>query len=336
MSKSDARGFTILAVVLAAVALGCYFFLYRADKPATTSPPSDEEAKELEAFRQIVRQDSIAREENYAEYTNAFYQQNARRAPKKHYDSRQRRVVETFPFNPNTCDSATFVRLGLPSWMASNAMKYRRKGGIWHSPDDFARLYGLSEGDYNRLKPYIVIDERHRKKTYSDRPASHYVASHAATGGGTPALAQEDAQPARPVYPKKYQEGETVLDLNTCDTAELKRIPGIGSYYARKICKYRDELGGYVSTQQLSEISDLPEGIEKWFSTAQHPNVRKINVNKASFKELVHHPYLTYEQVKEITNYIRKYGPLQSWNDLRISPYFTPDDFHRLEPYFTF
>ncbi|MBQ7663728.1 MAG: helix-hairpin-helix domain-containing protein, partial [Bacteroidaceae bacterium] len=317
MSKSDARGFIILVVVLAAVALGCYFFLHRADKTATEIRPSDEEeAKELAAFQQLVREDSIAREENYADYSNAFYQQNARRAPKKYYDNRQRRVVETFPFNPNTCDSATFVRLGLPAWMASNAMKYRRKGGIWHSPDDFARLYGLSESDFNRLKPYIVIDEKHRKKTASSSsftPTNRNASSHSASGSGEQSAPQEDAKAARRTYPRKYQEGEVIIDLNTCDTAELKRIPGIGSYYAGKICKYRDELGGYVSTQQLSEISDLPEGIEKWFSTAQHPNVRKINVNKASFKELVHHPYLTYEQVREITNYIRKYGPLQSW-----------------------
>lgn len=68
--------------------------------------------------------------------------------------SATRRTPETFPFDPNRADSATFVRLGLRPWQASNALKYRRRGGRWRSPDDFARLYGLSEADFRRLRPY--------------------------------------------------------------------------------------------------------------------------------------------------------------------------------------
>ena len=336
MSKSDARGFTILVVILAAVGLCCYFFLFRADKTDAEPQRTNDEAQELAAFQQLVKQDSIAREENYSEYTHAYYQQNARRAPKRHYDSRTKRTVETFPFNPNTCDSATFVRLGLPTWMASNALKYRRKGGIWHSPDDFARLYGLSEADFQRLKPYIVIDEKHRQTSMSHRPSSGYSSPRSSSGTAPQQVAHEGNQSAKPIYPSKYKEGEVKNDFNTCDTAELKRIPGIGSYYAKKICKYRDQLGGYVSTNQLSEITDLPEGIEKWFTLASSPHVRKINVNKAAFKELVRHPYLSYDQAREIANYIRKYGTIQTWNDLKISPYFAPSDFQRLDPYFTF
>lgn len=56
----------------------------------------------------------------------------------------------------------------------------------------------------------------------------------------------------------------------------------------------------------------------------------------ADFKQLVRHPYLNYEQVKAICAYIRKYGSLKGWKELRLLDEFTDEDFERLEPYFTF
>lgn len=46
-------------------------------------------------------------------------------------------------------------------------MKYRQRRGRWRSPDDLRRLYGLSEEDFQRLRPYIRIakaDQRGRYK----------------------------------------------------------------------------------------------------------------------------------------------------------------------------
>jgi hypothetical protein len=37
----------------------------------------------------------------------------------------QRMKVVLSPFDPNTADSVTFLRLGLPPWMAKNILKYR-------------------------------------------------------------------------------------------------------------------------------------------------------------------------------------------------------------------
>ena len=55
------------------------------------------------------------------------------------------------------------------------------------------------------------------------------------------------------------------MELNTADTATLKKIPGIGSYYARKIVAYREALGGFVSKSQVTEIDGLPPDIVQWF-----------------------------------------------------------------------
>lgn len=136
-------------------------------------------------------------------------------------------------------------------------------------------------------------------------------------------------------YPKKLPTGSFV-EANTADTALLKQIPGIGSVYAQKILNYRNQLGGFVSAAQIEEIEGLPYGIAAWFRVSTAGSVKQININRADFKTLVHHPYLNYEQTKYIVNLRNKIGNLRSWDDLRNSNLFTDSDFSRLKPYFTF
>ncbi len=50
----------------------------------------------------------------------------------------------------------------------------------------------------------------------------------------------------------KHEKKDTILDLNRCDTTELQYIRGIGRYTAMQIIKYREQLGGYYSPEQLN------------------------------------------------------------------------------------
>lgn len=229
-----------------------------------------------------------------------------------------RPAAETFPFDPNHADSLTLLRLGLRPWQISNMLKYRRKGGLWRSPEDFRRLYGLSEEDYRRLRPYVRI-----------RPAD--VASPGNDPGHSPREARPEAR-----YPKaeKYAEG-TQIPLNASDTTALQGITGIGSYRAAQIVRYRDRLGGFVSLDQLNEIEDLPPGITRWFRF-DPARPTPLRINRASFKQLVRHPYLSYEQTKAIVNHIRKYGPFRQLGELRAYDLFTEADLQRLAPYLCF
>lgn len=230
-------------------------------------------------------------------------------------DYKRDAVGELFPFNPNTADSTTLRRLGLAPWQVRNLMKYRRKGGRWRSADDFARLYGLTPEQFRRLRPYIVIP-----------PTEEEVAA---------ARCEEHFDSLRRTYVEKFPAG-TVLDLNSVDTTDLKRIPGVGSYFARKISRYRQQLGGFVSVEQIKEVGGLPLGIEKWFSVEPNAPITRLNVNRASFQELVRHPYLEYEQVKAICNYRQKYGDLRSLRDLRLLEVFTAEQEARVAPYLKF
>lgn len=295
LSRSDRRGLCVLAFVLICIVLGRK--LYMDLVPENAMPEiTNEEREEMKLFEAKVRQDSL-------EWASR-------------YESGKEREGELFYFNPNTADSVTLLRLGLTTWQVSNMMKYRRKGGVWRSPSDFSRLYGLSQEHYQRLAPYIVIpDEKHNSRQ-SQRE-------------------ERRRDSVRRYYVEKYPAG-TVIDLNAADTTMFKRIPGIGSYYASKICRYRERLGGFISVSQIKEVEGLPDDVEKWLRVSAYPMINKININKATFKELIRHPYLDYEQVKVITNYRDKYGKIRSWQDLSLHELFDSHTIERLTPYFAF
>lgn len=69
---------------------------------------------------------------------------------------------ESFVFDPNTADSATWVRLGLQPWQARSVIRFRNKGGGFHRPDDVKRIYGLTVGQWQHLKPLIRIGKEYQ------------------------------------------------------------------------------------------------------------------------------------------------------------------------------
>ena len=236
-------------------------------------------------------------------------------APNSGYYDVEGKKVELFPFDPNTADSTQFQRLGLARWQIRNIYKYRAKGGIYRTPADFARLYGLTLKQYKALEPFIRISDDYL-------PASRFVHQ-----------TSQDERFERDTlrYPVKIGQTERIA-LNAADTSLLKKVPGIGSYFARRIVAYRERLGGYYSTEQLKEIDDFPEESLKYFVLGT-ANLRKMNVNRLSLSQLKRHPYINFYQAKAITDYRRMRGNLTSLQELRLLKDFPPAAIERLEPY---
>ena len=241
--------------------------------------------------------------------------------PKKHrsrtayYNQGEPRKAELFPFDPNTADSTQLLRLGLQPWQVRNIYRYRAAGGVYRQPRDFARLYGLTVKQYRQLEPYIRIQEEYK-------PAADYYAHE-------PVREQRDTVQ----YPVKLQFGECIV-LNNADTTTLRKVPGIGSYFARKIVEYRERLGGYYRVQQLLEINDFPETAVSFFIIPDStlPS-RKLNINRLSLNELKRHPYINFYQARAITDYRRLHGRIESLQQLKLIRDFTPEAIERLEPY---
>lgn len=144
----------------------------------------------------------------------------------------------------------------------------------------------------------------------------------------------------RPSYPRteKFAEG-TVVELNGADTTVLKKVPGIGSAFAKRIVGYRALLGGYYSVTQLSEVYGIDEdkynALAPWF-TADPSLVVPLSVNNLPQDSLRRHPYINYGQAKIITQLRRQKGKLTGWENLRLLDEFTDGDRIRLTPYLSF
>ena len=228
------------------------------------------------------------------------------------YYATEMKKVERFPFDPNTADSTQLLRLGLQPWQVRNIYKYRAHGGIYRQKEDFARLYGLTVKQYRELEPYIRI-------------SSDYLPASTLVG--------ERQQVKRDTlrYPVKIQENEHIV-LNTADTTQLKKVPGIGSYYAREIIRHGQRLGGFVNVDQLDEIEDFPKDAKQYFVIANaHP--KRMNINRLTLQQLRRHPYINFYQAKAITDYRRLHGDIKSLNELRLSKDISDEVIRRLEPY---
>lgn len=239
-------------------------------------------------------------------------------------------AAERFAFDPNTADSTQLLRLGLKPWQVRNIYKYRARGGYYRTPSDFARLYGLTQKQYRELEPYIRISSDYR-------PAAELFAE----GGGSHQTMGSGEQPPASTpyrdtlkYPLKIKENEYVM-LNSLDTNQYKKVPGIGSYYARRIADYGRRLGGYVSVEQLKEINGFPEEAINYFRLGQKA-VRKINLNQLTINQLKSHPYLNFYQAQAIVDYRRLHDRLKSLDDLRLMREFPASALQRLSPYVEF
>ena len=223
-----------------------------------------------------------------------------------------------FTFDPNTADSTQLLSLGLAPWQVRSIYRYRAKGGVFRTPEDFGRVYNLTKKQYEELRPYIRISDDYQ-------PAATYV-------GGRHRYSPYDPQDRDTLlYPIKLHQGEKIV-LNTADTTTLKKVPGIGSGWARTIYNYGNYLGGYINVRQLLEIEGFPEELLSYF-VIQNPNPHKIHINELTLNQLKRHPYINFYQARAITDYRRMNGKLESLNQLKLLKDFPEEAIKRLEPY---
>ena len=244
-------------------------------------------------------------------------------------------ATRLFYFDPNTADSLTLLELGFRPWQIRNMMRYRAKGGRFKDKDDFRRLYGLNDSAYAALRPYIRIDSTtwvtkrdSLRLLRQERDSLKRV---------TDSLWKDSMYAARRFHIKR----DTIIELNSADTTDLLYIWGIGSYVAKNIIWYRENLGGYASPEQIREIPAL-KGLEIKYDTiiphlrAERDSVARLRVNYIGVERLQRHPYLSFTQAKAIYELRRNKFYLKSIDELRSLPCLTEEDIKRLEPYLSF
>lgn len=213
-------------------------------------------------------------------------------------------------FDPNTADSVVLVEVGFRPWMAHNTLRYRSKGGRYKTKESLKRIYGMTDTLYAQIEPWVVIDT-----TLFARP-------------------KEDTL----TFTMGHLKKDTIIDLNRCDTSDLQFIRGIGPYTACQIVRYRTQLGGYASPQQLREIAIWKETMDSLLIhfTACQDSIHPLKVNKSSVRTLQRHPYLSFEQAKALYEFRRSRFRLNNVQELETLECFTKEDLERLTPYLNF
>lgn len=291
-TRMERQGIIVLAVLIALVFTACWL---------------------VSSQEEVIVTDTGKFEKDYADFVASIEERKKKQNADYKNDFRERKVVLS-PFDPNTTDSIGFLDLGLPSWMAKNILRYRAKGGKFRVPEEFKKIYGLTEEQYAILLPYIYINDASVERDT------------------VRLLARESQRDSTKVY--KYPSG-TVIDLNEADTTELKKIPGIGSGIARMIVGYRRQLGGFYDIEQLKEIQINTRELRPWLMIGKN-KIQQLNLNKASIERLRAHPYINFYQAKVMVEYRKKKGSLKSLKQLALYEEFTEEDLKRISHYICF
>ncbi|MBN2806974.1 MAG: helix-hairpin-helix domain-containing protein [Prolixibacteraceae bacterium] len=216
-----------------------------------------------------------------------------------------------FPFNPNLLPFDSLLMLGIPERTARTLVKYREKGGKFYQQDDLLKIYGFDSVLFQKLQPFVsIIEVKESRKITAD--AARFV-------------------------PAKEPAGETwYLEINSADSAEWTRLPGVGPVYAKRICSFRKALGGFMSIEQLKEVYKFPPETYALILpslTIDTTKVTSINLNFADVKALMRHPYCDLEAAKSIVAYRSVKGPYVSVSQLLTDSVLSAETYHRFSVY---
>ena len=182
-------------------------------------------------------------------------------------------------------------------------------------------------------KPYASVN----RKTYYAPVQSNQLAEKRSYYSSP---AESRTSPKQNQFPvsEKFAAG-TVIGINSSDTLQLMKIPGIGTAFAKRIASYRNLLGGYYRLEQLQEVygmyEELYEKIIPYLQT-DTGNIIPIQVNTASLDKLNSHPYINFYQAKAIVEMRKKKEKLNNIQEFSLLEEFTDEDLERIKHYLAF
>jgi DNA uptake protein ComE-like DNA-binding protein len=205
-------------------------------------------------------------------------------------------VSELFPFDPNTVLKDELIRLGMTEKQASVVLNYRDRGGKFRSKEDFRKIYSVSDQFFTKIEEYIVI---HLPENHYESPDNRLA--HTFNNSASDETHQN--------IEKQHREVDFLLELNGADSADLVKLKGIGPYYASKILRYRDRLGGFTHPGQLTEISGIDSARYLMFAgniIVDSSKVEKRDLATATYSQLASNPYIGSYIARAIIRYAER------------------------------
>lgn len=228
-------------------------------------------------------------------------------------DSLNKAVLESktpkiYPFNPNFITDYKGGQLGMSIEEIDNLHAYRSKGNFINSVKQFQNITKINDSLLNEISPYFKFPEWVTSSTSIEKSES-----------------------------RKTKKPIVKQDINLVSASDLRIVNGIGEKLSDRIVDYRTKLQGFSFNSQLYEVwnldKEIVEKVLQYFEVVESPQIKKINVNEATFKEILAVVYIDYELTKKIVNYRVEVAEIQNIEELKKIEGFPLEKFDRIALY---
>lgn len=205
-------------------------------------------------------------------------------------------VPKIYPFNPNFITDYKGYKLGMSVAEIDRLLAFRKQNKYVNSPKEFQAVTQISDSLLNVISPYFKFPDwvKNKKKFVAYEKYDNKA------------------------FAKK--EKIVIIDINQATQEDLIKIYGIGEAISLRILKFKENLGGFVSMEQMNDVWGLsPEVIENLnthFKVLSVPQLKKIDINNASIKELSAFPYFKYPISRNIVSFRSMNGDIKTKEDL--------------------
>ncbi|MFY0604763.1 MAG: helix-hairpin-helix domain-containing protein [Flavobacteriaceae bacterium] len=242
----------------------------------------------------------------------------------KQYDSLKKlqlkkKKLQIYPFNPNYINDYKGYQLGMSIKEIDRLQLYRKKGRFVNSKKEFQQVTKVSDSLLNKIAPYFKFPDWvvKRNQQRKNREVKKGV-------NNTNTYNFKNRKP-------------TTIDINKAIVSDFQTIKGVGKQLSERIVKYRDKLQGYTYNDQLFEVwkleKELAQKILTVFKVIEKPIIKKININTATFKEVLKIPYIDYELCKKLFEYRDEVAELQNIEELKNIEGFPLEKYSRIVLY---
>lgn len=217
-----------------------------------------------------------------------------------------------FPFNPNSINTADWMKLGFSEKETSSIQKFKSKGGKFIFKEDIKKLYCINDNKYAQLESCISLPTKEKNAENKTFPNLMF---------------KRETKQVRKI---------TLIEINAADTIDLLALKGVGKYWAKKIWFFKERLGGIYSEEQLHEIKGMNDTMFYNIQSQIRIDTQlivKIPINTCSAEELQKHPYCWYGIGKAIGNYRSKHGAFKSLVEIQNIYAVKPEIFEKLRHY---
>ena len=230
----------------------------------------------------------------------------------------ENRKPKLFPFNPNYITDFKGYQLGMTTEEIDRLHTYRKQNKFVNSVSEFQQITKVSDSLLAAISPYFkfpdwVVKRENQKKNKTIETSSF----------------------EKPIYNKVHKISTN--DINKATQQDFETVSGVGEVLATRIIKYRNKLQGYSLPSQLYEVWGLSKEtaneVLETFKIVDKPIIAKVNVNTATFKEVLKNPYIDYELCKKIFEYRDEVAELQNISELRNIKDFPLDKYDRIVIY---